>query len=98
MHQYNASAPFEKIIINFIGPFLKSQMGNLHHLIDMNYFSKWQEAYAIPNQEAFMEAGVLMTNFFCHFRVLKELHSAQGCNFKSRILQKVLQSELGKPV
>jgi hypothetical protein len=42
--------------------------------------------------------GVLVTNLFCHFRVPRELHSDQGCNFKSWILQEVLQSGLGKSV
>jgi hypothetical protein len=35
----------------------------------MDYFTKWQEAYAIPNQVA----EELVTNFFCGFRVTWEL-------------------------
>jgi hypothetical protein len=83
MHQYNKSGPSERIAFNIRGPLVKSQMGNQHFLIDVDYLSKWQEAYAIPNQEEFMVTGVLVTNLFCHFRVPRELHSDQGCNFKS---------------
>jgi hypothetical protein len=36
----------------------------------MDYFTKWPEAYATPNQEASTVAELLVTNFFCRFRVL----------------------------
>jgi hypothetical protein len=47
----------------------------------MNYFSKWPEAYTSLNQEVSTVAEVLVTNFFCSFRVPQELHSDQGHNF-----------------
>jgi hypothetical protein len=78
MQQYNTSVQFEQIAINITGSLPKRQMGNQHLLIDMDYFSKWQGAYAIPNQEAFKEAGVLMTNFFWHVGVLREVPKAAG--------------------
>jgi hypothetical protein len=53
----------------------------------MDYFTKWLEVYAIPNQEALTIAGALVTNFFCHFGIPRELHS----NFESYLLQEVLQ-------
>jgi hypothetical protein len=55
----------------------------------MDYFTKWPEAYAIPNQEASTEAEVLVTNFFCRFGIPRELHSDQGRNFESRLLQEI---------
>jgi transposase InsO family protein len=61
----------------------------------MGYFTKWPEDYAIPNQEAWTVAEALVTNFFCHFRIPRELHSDQGCNFESRLLQEVLQRLVG---
>jgi hypothetical protein len=48
----------------------------------MDYFTKWPEAYTIPNQEA----EALVTNFFCRFGVPKELHSDQGRNCECRLL------------
>ena len=57
----------------------------------MDYFTKWPEVYAIPNQEASTVADDLVTHFFCRFRVPIELHSDQGGNFKSRLLQEVLE-------
>jgi hypothetical protein len=57
----------------------------------MDYFTKWPEVYAIPNQEAATVAETLVANFFCRFGIPRELHSDQGRNFESRLLQEVLQ-------
>jgi hypothetical protein len=57
----------------------------------MDYFTKWPDAYAISNKEAFTVAEVLVTNFFCCFGVSQELHSDQGHNFGSCLIQEVWQ-------
>jgi hypothetical protein len=57
----------------------------------MDYFIKWPEMYAIPNQEASTVAEALVTNFFCRFGIPRELPSYQGCNFESHLLQEVSQ-------
>jgi hypothetical protein len=48
MRQYIVSVPFERIAINI------AEQGNQYLLIIMDYFNKWPEAYAIPNQEVSM--------------------------------------------
>jgi transposase InsO family protein len=57
----------------------------------MDYFTKWPEVYPIPNQEASTVTDAFVTDFFCRFGVPKELHSDQGRNFESRLMQEVLQ-------
>jgi hypothetical protein len=37
----------------------------------MDCFTKWADVYIVHNQEA----GVQLTNLFCNFWVLRELHS-----------------------
>jgi len=91
MHQYNVRAPFKRIAIDIAGPFPESDNGNRYLLIAMDYFTKWPEVYAIPNQEASTVANALVTNFFCRFGVPMKLHSDQGRNFKSRLMQEVLE-------
>ena len=44
----------------------------------MDCFSKWPEAYALPNQEAVTVADVIVSQFFIWFGVPDELHSDQG--------------------
>jgi hypothetical protein len=91
MHQYSVWAPFERITFDIAGPFPASERRNRYLLIAMDCFTKWLEAYAIPNQEASTVANVPVTNYFCHFRVPRELHSNQGWNFESQLMQEVLQ-------
>ena len=55
--------------------------------VAMDYFTKWPEAYALPNHEAETVAEVLMSVFFTRFGVPGELHSDQGREFESRIFQ-----------
>jgi transposase InsO family protein len=91
MHQYNVGSPFERIAIDVAGPFPRSDQGNRYLLIAIDYFTKWPEVYGIPNQEASTVAEALVTNFFCCFGIPRELHSDQGRNFGSHLLQEVLQ-------
>ncbi|PNF28819.1 hypothetical protein B7P43_G04432 [Cryptotermes secundus] len=90
MHQY-VGAPFERVATDIAEPFSRSDQGNRYLLITMDYFTKWPEVYAILNQEASTIAEVLVANFFCRFGILRELHSDQGRNFESHLLQEVLQ-------
>lgn len=89
MKQYNVGAPFERIAIDVAGPFPTTTSNNKYILVAMDYFSKWPEAYAIPNQEASTVAQVLVDNLVCRFGVPLELHSDQGRNFESRVFQEL---------
>jgi hypothetical protein len=90
MPQYNVGAPFERIAIDVAVPFPLSSQGNRYLLIAMDYFTKWLEAYALPNQEASTIAEALVMNYF-HFGIPWELHSDQSHNFNSHLLQEILQ-------
>ncbi|GFV07368.1 retrovirus-related Pol polyprotein from transposon 412 [Trichonephila clavipes] len=57
---YNAGAPFERIAFDILGPFPRSSDGNNNILVVMDYFTKWPEAYPIPDQEASTVAEALV--------------------------------------
>jgi hypothetical protein len=54
-------------------------------------FTKWPEAYTIPNRETSTVAEAPITSYFCHFGVPRELRRDQGRNFESRLMQEILQ-------
>lgn len=91
MRQYNVGSPFERIAIDIAGPFPTSDQGNKYILVAMDYFTKWAEAYALPNQEATTVADVLIKEFISRFGVPRELHSDQGRNFESEIFQRMCE-------
>lgn len=90
MKQYNVGSPFERIAIDVAGPFPESDRGNKYAMVVMDYFSKWPEVYAIPNQEASTISDMLIENWICRFGVPLEIHTDQGRNFESRLFQEIM--------
>ena len=64
--------------MNFMGPFPETENGNRHVLVVMDYFTKWPEAYALPNQVSMTVANVLTSEFVPRHGVPLELHTDQG--------------------
>ncbi len=85
MAQYTLGSPMERLAIDVVGPLPESESGNKYLLIAADYFSKWPEAYPIPNQEARTVADVLVKEFICRFGVPLYLHSDQGRNFEAAV-------------
>ena len=85
MKTYNVGAPLERVGIDVMGPLPESERGNKYILVVGNYFTKWMEAYAIPNQETPTIAKVLAEEFICRYGVPRIIQSDQGRNFESHI-------------
>ena len=59
--------------------------GNRCILVVSDYFTRWAEAYALPNQEATTVARKLVDEFVCRHGVPESLHSDQGADFESKL-------------
>ena len=58
-------------------------------MVISDYFTKWIECYALPDQQAYTVADALVTKFFTRFGVPYFLHTDQGRDFKSQLFQHV---------
>ena len=86
---YNVASPMERLAVDVMGPLPETEAGNKYLLIAMDYFSKWPEAYPLPNQEAVTVAEVLVKELVCRFGVPLYIHSDQGRNFESAVFSEM---------
>ncbi|GFX28125.1 hypothetical protein TNCV_424521 [Trichonephila clavipes] len=88
---YNVGAPFERIAFDILGPHPRSSDDNNNILVVMDYFTKWPEAYPIPDQETSTVAEVLVRQWISRFGVPLQLHSDQGRNFDSAVCKRLCE-------
>ena len=48
--------------MNFLGPLIETEEGNLYLLLVYDHFSKYKAAFALPNREA---KTARLTEYFC---------------------------------
>ncbi|KAM6968624.1 retrovirus-related Pol polyprotein from transposon 412 [Tautogolabrus adspersus] len=89
LQQYLVGAPMERVGVDILGPFPVTDSGNRYILVAMDYFTKWPEAFAVPDQSAATTAEKLVEEMFTRFGVPEQLHSDQGRNFESQLFGEV---------
>ena len=89
MQKYQVGRPMERVAMDILGPFHRSTRGNTYVLIVGDYFTKWIEAYPIPNQDAKTVADKLTLEFIARYGAPLEIHTDQGRNFESQIIKNV---------
>ena len=83
------SYPLQMVATDILGPLPESQSGNSYIIVVADYFTRYTEAYPIPNQEATTVARKLVDEFFLRFSLPDQLHSDQGRNFESAVISEV---------
>ena len=86
---FRVGAPMDRIAIDVMGPISMSSSGNKYVFVIADYFTRWVEAFAIPDQKAETVAKKLVLEFVCRFGAPLELHSDQGRNFESNLFKEV---------
>ncbi|CAG2219638.1 unnamed protein product [Mytilus edulis] len=85
MKQYLVGAPLERVALDILGPLPITTSGNKFILVLTDYFSRWAEAYPIPNQEAETISKIFVNEFICRFGVPRQVHTDQGRQFESKL-------------
>ena len=86
-----ASEPGQLLCMDFVGPLPETSRGNKHVLVVTDAFSKFAEVIPLPNQTAETTANALIRDCFSRQGVPSILHSDQGKNFESEIIQCICQ-------
>ncbi len=61
LQQELSRAPFDHVAFDVIGPLPTTDNGNIFILMMIDYYSKWAEAYALPNHKAETGANCIVT-------------------------------------
>ena len=85
-----ATYPFEKISWDIMGPLLVTPRGKQYMLIVTDLFMKWVEAFPLIDTTA-TTLVTLMNEVVCRYVVPASLHSDQGANLCSAVVQELCQ-------
>ena len=89
MRRYDAGFPMEEIAIDLMGPFPESKQGNKYVLVVVDAFSKWMEAYPIPNIQAEVVAEKLVLEFLSRFGMPRQIKSDRGRQFECQLFSEM---------
>ncbi|KAK3107797.1 hypothetical protein FSP39_022415 [Pinctada imbricata] len=81
--------PLDRLHIDALGPFPESASGNRYILVIVDQFTKWTEAYAVPNISSYVTAKCLVEEFIARFGAPLEIHTDQGSNFQSGLFKEI---------
>ena len=89
MGTVTASYPMQIIATDLVGPLPESDTGNRYILVVADYFTRYMEAFPLPNQEATTVARTLVDEVFMRFSTPEQLHSDQGRQFEGQLITEV---------
>jgi hypothetical protein len=83
--RYTAGSPFQRIALDIAGPFPVTERGSKYICCVGDLYTKWIEAFPIPNFSASTICELLVQHVISRFGVPEEIHSDRGSNFESEI-------------
>ena len=87
--RYHAGSFGEKLHMDILGPFTKSEHGSKYVLIMVDNFTKYVEACALPDQTAYLVARTFVDAWVAKFGVPMSIVTDQGSNFCSGLMEEV---------
>ena len=88
MQPIKCSRHIELVSMDICGPYPISVRGNKYILVITDHFTKWVEAYPLPNQEA-VTVGVCLESFVNTFGYPDVMLTDQGRNFESGLIKEM---------
>jgi len=89
LYMTRVSSKFERISIDFAGPFTRTVRGNKHILLGIDHFTKFAFAVPMSNIDSENVARVLIERWIVYFGCPMEIHSDKGSNLVSELIRNV---------
>ena len=89
--EMTVEAPWERVGIDLTGKHPRSRRVNYYVLTYIEYFTKWAEAYPIPNKESSTVCRLLVEEIFPRYGVPLQVISDQGREFDNRLVKGVCE-------
>ena len=86
-----STSPMQRVAMDILGPLPVTPRLNKYVLVLGDYFTKWTEAFAIPDMETATVARVFVDEFVSRFGAPTHLHTDQGRSFESSLIRELCQ-------
>lgn len=80
-----SGVPMERIATDILCELPETDRGNRHILVVSDYFTKWTEAFALPNMEAETIGRTIVEEVLVRFGIPFIIHSDQGRQYESKL-------------
>lgn len=87
-----AERPFQRIAMDIVGPLVTTDSGNKYILTVQDSFTRYLEAFPMPDQTAVTVAKHFVTGVVLKHGVPRQLLTDLGTNFLSKVMRNVCQA------
>lgn len=91
LHQFRVNEIMRCVAVDIFGPLPLTEDGNEYIIVLGDYYSKWVDAWAVPNHQAQTVADKIVVEFFTKFGCPQQIHTDQGREFQSELFRLVCQ-------
>jgi len=86
LQEIPVGAPMDLVTMDILSGLQTADDGSNYFLVVVDAFTKWVEAYPLPDQQAATCITAVYNGMFSRFGLPRQLHSDQGRNFKSQLV------------
>ncbi|CAC5365555.1 unnamed protein product [Mytilus coruscus] len=83
MKTYIVGEPLERVSLDILGAVTRTYKGNKYVIVVTDYFTRYAEAYGVPDIEAQTVADKLLEESICRYGLPLQIHTDQGSQFTS---------------